>query len=89
MKEYRLLSWPDLPVEFRRTGYRRLLSELSQRHVRETTLRRHGVKPADVRALLRFLASREVLDVREAALSSGWRQALVLPSWLRRFRFGT
>lgn len=84
MKEYKLLSWPDLPSEFRRTGYRRLLSELSQRHVGESTLmRRDGLRPAEVRALLQFLSQRDLLDVREAAPAArGW----MLPAWWRRLR---
>lgn len=84
MKEYKLLSWPDLPSEFRRTGYRRLLSELSQRHVGESTLmRRDGLRPAEVRALLQFLSQRDLLDVREAAPAvRGW----MLPAWWRRLR---
>ena len=84
MKEYKLLSWPDLPAEFRRTGFRRLLSDLSQRHISEASLlKRDGIKPAEVRALLQFLASRKVLDVREGApRGSRWRPNL--GSWLRR-----
>jgi hypothetical protein len=84
MKEYKLLSWPDLPTEFRRTGFRRLLSDLSQRHISEALLlKRDGVKPAEVRALLQYLAKLELLDVREAAPSDrGWRPSLT--GWLRR-----
>jgi hypothetical protein len=84
MKEYKLLSWPDLPAEFRRMGFRRLLSEMSQRHVSEAALlRRDGVKPSEVRALLLFLADLGLLDVRVAdAQGSRWRPALA--GWLRR-----
>jgi len=83
MKEFKLISWPDLPAEFRRTPFRRLLSDMSQRHLSESTLvRRDGVKAAEVRALLQFLASRKVLDVREADARRGWRP--MIASWLRR-----
>jgi hypothetical protein len=84
MKEYKLLSWPDLPAEFRRTGFRRLLSELSQRHISEAALlKRDGIKPAEVRALLQFLAKLDLLDVRESAPAhSKWRPSL--SGWLRR-----
>jgi hypothetical protein len=83
MKEYKLLSWPDLPAEFRRTGFRRLLSELSQRHISEALLmKRDGIKPAEVRALLQFLAKLDLLDVREAAPTGRWRPSFT--SWLRR-----
>jgi len=83
MKEFKLISWPDLPAEFRRTPFRRLLSDMSQRHLSESLLiKRDGVKPAEVRALLQFLASRQVLDVREAGARQGWRP--LLAGWLRR-----
>lgn len=84
MKEYKLLSWPDLPAEFRRTGFRRLLSDLSQRHLCESALlKREGVKPAEVRALLKFLARCGVLEVRQAEpVPSKWRPDLA--AWLRR-----
>lgn len=84
MKEYKLLSWPDLPVEFRRTAFRRLLCELSQRHISESMLlKREGIKASETRALLKFLASREVLEVRQATNDTGrWRPAFT--SWLRR-----
>ena len=77
MKEYKLLAWPDLPAEFRRVGFRRLLSDLSQRHMSESMLlKRDGVKPSEVRALLQLLAQRGVLEVRQAVpLASKWRPA--------------
>lgn len=86
MKEYKLLSWPDLPAEFRRTGFRRLLCELSQRHMSEAMLtKRDGIKPAEVRALLQFLAKLDLLDVREAAPAGKWRPSLSgFSGWLRR-----
>ena len=83
MKEYKLLAWPDLPAEFRRVGFRRLLSDLSQRHMSEAMLvKRDGVKASEVRALLRLLAERGVLEVRQATKVSKWRP--VLTGWLRR-----
>jgi hypothetical protein len=83
MKEFKLISWPDLPAEFRRTPFRRLLSDMSQRHISESLLiKRDGVKPAEVRALLQFLASRDVLDVREGDARRGWRP--LIAGWLRR-----
>ena len=83
MKEFKLLSWPDLPAEFRRTAFRRLLSEMSQRHLSEALMvKRDGLKASEVRALLQLLASRNVLDVRENTTRRGWRPALA--GWLRR-----
>ena len=83
MKEYKLLAWPDLPAEFRRVGFRRLLSDLSQRHMSESMLvKRDGVKASEVRALLQLLSERGVLEVRQASRASKWRP--VLTGWLRR-----
>jgi len=83
MKEFKLISWPDLPAEFRRTAFRRLLSDMSQRHLSEASMaKRDGIKPAEVRALLQLLASRHVLDVRENDTRRGWRP--MLAGWLRR-----
>jgi hypothetical protein len=68
MKEYKLVAWPDLPAEFRRTAYRRMVSELSQRHVTEPHLQKcSGVSSTEVRNLLQYLQSRELLEDREAA----------------------
>lgn len=84
MKEYKLRSWPDLPPEFRRMAFRRLLSEMSQRHVPESMLlHRDGVKTSEVRSLLQFLAEYGLVDARKAPFSTArWRPALA--SWLRR-----
>lgn len=89
MKEYRLKSWPELPAAFRRTVYRRLLSDLSQRHMSEAALRqRSGLGTADVRALLHYLETEGLLDQRacedppRAGLLS--RFAWPLQAWMRR-----
>jgi hypothetical protein len=66
MKEYRLLSWTSLPAAFGRTGYRRMLSDLSLRHmslrqlVTVSGLRRH-----EVQQLLDALFARGVLEERD------------------------
>ena len=79
MKEYRLTSWPDLPAAFRRTVYRRLLSDLSQRHMSEAALRqRSGLGSSDVRALLNYLETEGLLDEREV-------QDIPRPGLLARF----
>ena len=80
MKEYRLTAWPDLPVEFRKTAYRRMVNELSQRHVVPKHLERcSGLSTNDVQAFLDFLDGRGVLESREGETSKpkvGWVRAL-------------
>lgn len=67
MKEYRLKSWPELPATFRKTVYRRLLSDLSQRYMSEAAMRhRCGLATSDVRALLHHLDAEGLLYEREA-----------------------
>lgn len=67
MKEYKITAWPDLPAEFRRTAYRRMVSELSQRHVTEIHLQKcTGASAAEVTKLLDHLEACELLDSREA-----------------------
>lgn len=89
MKEYKLKSWPELPAAFRRTVYRRLLSDLSQRHMSETALRqRSGLGSSDIRALLNYLEAEGLLDHRECeeAPRAGLlaRFAWPLQAWMRR-----
>lgn len=68
MKEYKITAWPDLPAEFRRTAYRRMVSELSQRHVSEAHLQKcTGASAAEVMRLLDYLETCELLDTQETA----------------------
>jgi hypothetical protein len=79
MKEYRLTAWPDLPPEFRKTAYRRMVSELSQRHVVIKHLERcGGLSTSDVQGFLNFLEGRGVLETREGETTKpkvGWVRA--------------
>jgi hypothetical protein len=87
MKEYRLKSWPELPVAYRRTGYRRLLNDLSQRHMGESDLRQSsGLSGQEVRSLLTYLDERDLLEVRETASvrRARWWSPRPLLSWVRR-----
>jgi len=69
MKEYKLTAWPDLPAEFRRTAYRRIVSELSQRFATETQLQLcSGIAMADVRKFLTHLQTRDLVESQEAVL---------------------
>jgi hypothetical protein len=82
MKTYKLKAWPDLPPGCRRMGHRRVLNELSQRHVGESELLRQSGLPAqDLRQLLEHLGECGLLDVRESAAAEVRRHAQ--GSWLR------
>jgi hypothetical protein len=80
MKEYKLKAWPELPPEFRKTAFRRMVSELSQRHVRVEHLQRcSGLAQAEVENFLLFLDRREVLEDRGCEPEKpkvGWMRAL-------------
>lgn len=89
MKEFKLLGWPELPSSYAEVSYTRALNELSQRFVSEEELHRvTGIPVPEVRALLKFLATEDLLDGRETAAPAlahapapkHWLD------WLKRFR---
>lgn len=88
MKEYKLKAWPDLPAEFRRTTYRRMVSELSQRFVTEAHLQQCSNVPwADVRKLLDHLHAKELLESQEAVIEKArkrWPLFGFLEGWQGR-----
>lgn len=56
MTEYKLSGWPDLPDEFKRTAYQRMLHEMSLRHATVTQLAySSGLARGQVRRLLKRL----------------------------------
>ena len=66
MKSYKLKAWPDLPPAFRRTAYRRALSQLSHRHATENQLcRDSGLSVSEWRQLLGHLDAHGLVDVRD------------------------
>lgn len=82
MKIYRLKSWPDLPPVFKRMAYRRLLCDLSHRHIDEVAMREHaGLSGREVRSLLVHLESLGILDVKEAP-ESGTATPSPVVGWL-------
>lgn len=86
MKEFKLVSWTELPPTFRRTGHRRALSNLSQRYMSVQRLSScSGLAKADVRALLDELSARGALIERERDLAESMRAGLEpVRVWLRR-----
>jgi hypothetical protein len=86
MKQYRLLAWPELHPEHNRTAYRRLLSDMSHRHVTiaqmadASGLRRHAV-----RDFVDSLVGQGVVEVREAEAPDSFFGSLKpLGGWIRR-----
>jgi len=86
MKEYRLAAWPELAPPYHRTGYRRILSDMSQRFVSVSQLvQRSSLKRQEVRTFLVLLASHGVLIEREGAEPVSLFGSLrPLGAWIRR-----
>ena len=85
MKEYRLLAWPELPGEYRRTAHRRALSELSQRYISLAKLVEvSGLKKNEVRALIEMLDGRAVLAERDTTAADSFLDSISPFGWLRR-----
>ena len=85
MKEYRLLAWPELPAEYRRTAHRRVLSEMSQRFVSVAKLVEiSGLKKAELRAFIEILDDRDVVTDRDTAAPDSFLDSLRPLGWLRR-----
>ena len=85
MKEYRLLAWPELPADYRRTAHRRVLSEMSQRFVSVAKLIEvSGLKKTELRVFLDMLDGRAVLTDRDTAAPDSFLDSLRDLGWLRR-----
>ena len=85
MKEYRLLAWPELPAEFKRTAHRRVLSDMSLRYMSIAQLCDvSGLKKGDLKNLLQMLEARGVLDERDATAPDSFLDSIGRLSWLRR-----
>jgi hypothetical protein len=86
MKEYRLVSWPELSAPFQRIAYRRMLSDMSHRYVSMAQLvSTSGVRRQDVRQFLDSLGSQGLLEERELFVSDTLLDSMrPLGTWLRR-----
>lgn len=86
MKEYRLSAWSPLPAPFDRIGHRRMLSDLSHRHMSLRQLvASSGVRRQEVRAFLEMLTSRGLIAERDATAPDSMFDSLrPLGGWLRR-----
>lgn len=87
MKEYRLTAWPDLGPQHQRTAYRRMLSDMSQRHMSVADLcARSGLSRSAVVGFLEQLTSRGLLLTRDAARLPWAISLRPLREWMRRAR---
>jgi hypothetical protein len=86
MKEYRLVAWPQLRAPFDRIAHRRMLSDMSHRHMTLTLLVAcSGIRRHEVRAFLDMLETRHLIAAREArAPDSLFGSLRPLGGWLRR-----
>ena len=77
MKEYRLVGWPELRPPYMRTAHRRLLAEMSQRHVTAARLARaSGLRPLEVQSFIEMLDSRGLISSRDRSLAESLAAAL-------------
>lgn len=79
MKEYRLTTWTELPDQFDKTAYRRMLTDMSQRYLSLSQLvTSSGFRRTEVQRFIDLLESRGVLAQRElfghdtASRPGGW-----------------
>jgi hypothetical protein len=86
MKEYRLAAWPDLGAPYHRIAYRRMLSDMSQRHVSLAQLAAtSGLGGREVRQFIEMLDSHGLVSQRECAEGDSLFGSLrPLGGWLRR-----
>jgi hypothetical protein len=86
MKEYRLVSWPQLSAPFDRIAYRRILSDMSQRHMTLAQLARgSGIRRQKVRVFLDMLDAKTLISEREApAHRTLFGSLRPLGGWIRR-----
>jgi predicted Rossmann fold nucleotide-binding protein DprA/Smf involved in DNA uptake len=86
MKEYRLAAWPQLRAPFDRIAHRRMLNDMSHRHVSVAQLvESSGIRRHEVRAFLAMLELRGLITQREAGVPESLFGSLrPLAGWLRR-----
>ncbi len=86
MKEYRLVAWADLPAPFHRTVYRRMLTDMSHRHMSVAQLAAgSGVRRKEVQLFIEMLESQGLLAERDLfAPDSVFDSLRPLGGWLRK-----
>jgi predicted Rossmann fold nucleotide-binding protein DprA/Smf involved in DNA uptake len=77
MKEYRLVGWPELRPPFMRTAHRRLLAEMSQRHMTASRLARaSGLRPLEVQSFIEMLDARGLIVSRDRSMAESLAASL-------------
>jgi hypothetical protein len=67
MKAYRLASWPELPAQFRHAAHRRILSDMSHRHLSIAQLTdTSGLKRLEVSHFIEYLEAGGHVRARDA-----------------------
>lgn len=90
MKEYKLVSWPELGPSFDKVVFRRMLSDLSHRHLTYVELVKcSGLRRQEVRAFLDALLAQSLLEEREcirdfSPVTGLFENFIQSPDWLRR-----
>ena len=86
MKEYRLASWPELPAHFRHAGHRRILSDMSHRHMTLAQLSDcSGLRRLEVTHFIEFLEAGGHVTGRIAVIEPRLpRLTRQIGDWLRR-----
>ena len=83
MKEFKLSAWPELPSQYHRTMYRRMLSDMSHRFVTAQQLATTtGASKVEVRDFLQMLEERGILRERESDTPASLLGPL--GGWLKR-----
>jgi hypothetical protein len=87
MKAYKLMGWPELPAAYHRTAYRRMLHEMSQRHVSVVQLMHaSGLARTMVKEFVELLSEHGVLDERGTPEPDSLFGSLMPLGWIRRAR---
>ncbi|HEY4065782.1 MAG TPA: hypothetical protein VGM74_02710 [Burkholderiaceae bacterium] len=86
MKEYRLAAWPQLRHPFDKTAYRRMLSNMSHRHMSLAQLAEcSGIRRHQVRQFVEMLGERGLVAEREVSEPDSLFDSLrPLGGWIKR-----
>ena len=85
MKEYRLVSWPELRHPHDRTAHRRMLNDMSHRHLSVWQLvATSGLRRAEVQHFVDFLQTRGLLIEQERRTASAYDTLAPILAWLQR-----
>jgi predicted transcriptional regulator len=85
MKEYRLVAWPELRPPHDRTVYRRMLSDMSHRHLTVWQLvAASGLRRPEVQGFIDFLRTRDLVIERERRAAGLHDTLAPMLAWLQR-----